>query len=93
MASEMVERVARAIEEAAKVCNGPATYYNAVAIAAIEAMRDPAKDIEARLREFGFAFVEAGRIESFGERVKARSDLATEYAAMFAAEIEAAKQP
>jgi hypothetical protein len=102
MASEMQERVARAIYEGrngrgcapwGRLPGSHKAPYLADALAAMEAMRGPTKDIDARLREFGFAFVETDRIESFGERVKARSDLATEYAAMLNAEIEAAKQP
>ena len=79
MASEMQERVARAIEEAAKDCDDPAAYYNVVALAAMEAMREPTPvmvrayiDADPRRRRFA---------------ATAKRDLR----AAIAAEIEAAK--
>jgi hypothetical protein len=83
MASEMQERVARAIEEAAKDCDDPAAYYRVVALAAMEAMREPTQVMmDAAPASYSESF-QAIWPKVCGEL----------WGKMLAAEIEAAKQP
>lgn len=85
MGSEMQEKIAKAIEEASKDCDDPAVYYQVVALAAMEAMREPTSP----MLDAGVAYALNVTLERAGGwseyiRVKHRN--------MLAAEIEAAKK-